>query len=182
MELRDRVKLLFREIGDEDLRADTVIDVVARHLGKLGGRPKKGVSKPVSEVSGESLNVRLRSGSDQKETEKSGELAVGSPVRLEFLTCGQSGRWALRQDHFDQYQAAFPGLNCELEFRKAQLWCVNNPPKRKTAKGMPRFLQSWLERAMGDRAALEPPPAVAATDNPVAAMMARAKAKWAGVK
>ena len=38
------------------------------------------------------------------------------------------------------------GVNVLAECQKARLWAKNNPSKRKTPKGMPRFLQGWMER------------------------------------
>jgi len=44
-------------------------------------------------------------------------------------------------------QESYPGINHDDEARKAMAWCVTNPSKRKTAGGMPKFLNGWFERA-----------------------------------
>ncbi len=46
-----------------------------------------------------------------------------------------------------EYRATFPGLDVEGECRKALQWTRDNPTRRKTARGMPKFLFGWLERA-----------------------------------
>ena len=55
--------------------------------------------------------------------------------------------WHLPQAKLDEYTKAFPNLDVEAEFRKASQWLIDNPSKRKTARGMTRFLGGWLGRA-----------------------------------
>lgn len=67
------------------------------------------------------------------------------PVVMTFPTSGKAKSWNLYPSHLAKFEAAFPGMDVNASFRRAQLWCENNPAKRKTAKGMGRFLQNWLE-------------------------------------
>ncbi len=55
--------------------------------------------------------------------------------------------WDLTQRKIDEYRKTYPDLDVEAELRKAWQWTQDNPTKRKTANGMPRFLGSWLNRA-----------------------------------
>ena len=55
--------------------------------------------------------------------------------------------WPLVQSKIDEYRESFPGINVEAECRKARQWCIDNPTKRKTFKGMPKFLSGWMGRA-----------------------------------
>ena len=57
------------------------------------------------------------------------------------------GEWTLPADRLDEYRSTFPGLDVDAELRKARLWLLDNPDRRKTARGMPRFLSGWLTRA-----------------------------------
>lgn len=63
---------------------------------------------------------------------------------------GQPKEWALYADKVADYQATYPGIDAEAEARKARQWCIDNQSKRKTASGMPRFLNSWMVRAQND--------------------------------
>lgn len=45
------------------------------------------------------------------------------------------------------WEESFPGLDVKQQLRSAQDWLRNTPAKRKTAKGLSRFLGSWLTRA-----------------------------------
>ena len=55
--------------------------------------------------------------------------------------------WYLPQEKLNEYTEAFPKLDVESELRKAAQWLIDNPGRRKTAKGMTRFLGGWLGRA-----------------------------------
>ena len=57
--------------------------------------------------------------------------------------------------HHAQLVAAFPGVDVTAEYTKAAAWLSANPAKRKTARGMAKFLFGWCERAQnaGDLAA-----------------------------
>lgn len=70
------------------------------------------------------------------------------------ITQAQAGTWA----------EAYPGVDVLAELRKARAWLVSNPRQGKTARGMARFCNAWLERAQNAcaqgqrRSATGPPP------------------------
>ena len=67
---------------------------------------------------------------------------------LTFQTIGTKGRrWDLSQQQVNLWVAAYPGLDVMAECRKALAWVQANLSRRKTAKGMPRYLVNWLNRA-----------------------------------
>ncbi len=45
------------------------------------------------------------------------------------------------------WNAAFPNLNLSQEFTRMHLWLHANPTRRKTAKGIRKFVVNWLLRA-----------------------------------
>ncbi len=66
---------------------------------------------------------------------------------LEFPTVGKGAKaWHLTQSLLDEFVEAYPGLPVMEECRRAKTWCVTNATKRKTPKGMPKFLNNWLTR------------------------------------
>lgn len=69
-----------------------------------------------------------------------------------FQTC-DGLEWFLSLAKLTEYRKTFPELDLGREFRKASQWLRDNPKKRKTAKGMPAFLGSWLSRAQNSGAA-----------------------------
>lgn len=45
------------------------------------------------------------------------------------------------------WKSAYPGLDIIKEVKKAHIWELTNPKRRKTSNGRSRFLNSWMERA-----------------------------------
>jgi len=60
------------------------------------------------------------------------------------FTLRSGENWYLPQEKFDQYKTTYPNFDIESEFRKAAQWLIDNPTKRKTARGMSKFLNGWL--------------------------------------
>ena len=57
------------------------------------------------------------------------------------------GETAVTDEQFPTWKQAYPGIDLVTELAKMRSWLIANPKKRKTAKGMNRFITSWLERA-----------------------------------
>src|SRR3990167_4085097 len=66
---------------------------------------------------------------------------------LTFPTVGDSKEWDLYNSKIQEYQESYPSLDISAQMKLALQWVKDNPAKRKTAKGMPKFLNSWLSRA-----------------------------------
>ncbi|NOX54233.1 MAG: hypothetical protein GXP27_07275 [Planctomycetes bacterium] len=77
---------------------------------------------------------------------------------LSFPVEGRSGpHWHLTRAKLREYQECYPSLDVLAEARKALQWIRDNPARRKTARGMPRFLTNWLNRALERPRGREPP-------------------------
>ena len=86
--------------------------------------------------------------------------APPTPALLTFPVIGAGPKeWHLTASYVAELSGDYPGLDVLGECRSARAWCVANPAKRKTAKGLPAFLVNWLNRAVnsgGQRLALVP--------------------------
>jgi hypothetical protein len=69
---------------------------------------------------------------------------IDQPPLLTFPCVGDAKQWHLTQHHVNEWSAAFPGIDVMKECLKALAWCNANPEKRKTARGMTKFLFRWL--------------------------------------
>ncbi len=69
-----------------------------------------------------------------------------------FPTNGSVKSWDLTLERIITMRDLYPGVDVDLETRKALQWTIDNPSRRKTVKGMPRFISSWLERAQNKSA------------------------------
>lgn len=68
------------------------------------------------------------------------------PSMLDFPTVGNSPTWSLTMPVVQSLRSAFPSMDILAECRKAKAWCEANPTKRKTSRGMQKFLFAWMER------------------------------------
>jgi len=54
--------------------------------------------------------------------------------------------FAVKAPDVQEWQQAYPGVDVIAELLRARIWCKDNPTKRKTAKGVRRFLSGWLSK------------------------------------
>lgn len=69
-----------------------------------------------------------------------------SDEALKFPCIGDPAEWILTHKQVADWQQTFVGVSVAAECRVALEWCNANSAKKKTARGMPRFLFAWLER------------------------------------
>lgn len=66
------------------------------------------------------------------------------PVISLLLNTGEE--YPLCQIKLDEFQELYASVDVLQEFKKIKAWCINNPKKRKTEKGVLRFVNSWLAK------------------------------------
>lgn len=81
-----------------------------------------------------------------------------------FPCSGPVKTWAPSVEQVAKWDGFFPGLDLLAEARKAAAWIEANPDRRKTARGMPRFLVAWFTRCVDQGGTRRP--AAAAQDGP----------------
>lgn len=108
-----------------------------------------GISHSFESVS-ESVNEPLGSAS----ADDSPGAAQLDPVNMEFPTkCGKGYRPA--QSLVEEIETAYPALDVSQELQRSRLWLIANPSKRKTVRGMSKFLTGWMSR-QGSQGAAKP--------------------------
>jgi hypothetical protein len=56
-------------------------------------------------------------------------------------------KYVIPTELIDQLIPSYPHVNIQTEIPKMRAWSVANKSKRKTRKGMPRFINNWLSNA-----------------------------------
>lgn len=95
---------------------------------------------------------------------------------LVFPCQGSIPTWQIPSEMYWTLRQCYPGIDIEAELRKAYAWIIANPQKRKTAKGMARFLTSWMNKCV-DHAHVRSPPGRCGA-NPVEEKNLAATAVW----
>ena len=115
-------------------------------------KARTGVRKTRTELSAKCVHIRTSKRTNKRTIEK--KPITNDPVVLEFPTVDGT-YWQLLESKLREYQQTFPDIDAAQECRKARQWCVDNPSRQKTARGILKFLSGWLNRAE-PRAGREP--------------------------
>lgn len=62
------------------------------------------------------------------------------------LVLNDKSLYSVCQKDIDEWTELYPAVNVIQELRKMKGWCDSNPSKRKTRRGIKRFINSWLSR------------------------------------
>ena len=68
----------------------------------------------------------------------------GSP--LEVLTLNTGKDYPIYQDQVKEWGRLYPAVNIGQELKNMRGWLLANPTKRKTSRGILRFINSWLAK------------------------------------
>ena len=63
------------------------------------------------------------------------------------LTLNDKTNYPVCQKDIDTWSCLYPAIDVMQELRKMKDWCDSNPAKRKTKRGVKRFISGWLMRA-----------------------------------
>lgn len=194
-----RIKGIYKELANFR-RHPFVVDFWRRYqqafcLGEMPDDPHDAITKPLPRPF-EAPSKALRSQEQEQEQEQAQEQEAGAapedrpaplpllplepagpvePPVLEFPCNGTPASWPLTNAFLAECQGAFPALDVIAEFRIAHAKIRTGAVSRKTARGMPRFLMSWLGRT-NDRG---PPQNRGHTPAPQLSRHAEAEAKIA---
>ena len=69
---------------------------------------------------------------------------------IEFPCVGAEKTWTVSPGKLAEWEAVYPDMNVLAALRRARQWCVDNPARRKTVSGMPRFIHAWLGTAQNN--------------------------------
>lgn len=136
-------KRVQKELNAYSLKADT-----ARANGKKGGRPKITQSVPgrnpvetQSKAKQETLNIKQEPlNKDIIVQDANAPKPVGT-----MLTNQQP--FPIYKTDVELWTDTYPAVNIIPELKKINAWLDANPTKRKTERGMKKFINNWLSRA-----------------------------------
>ena len=74
------------------------------------------------------------------------EPLASSAPEVPALILNDNTEWRPSRDDLDGWQRLYVGVDVIRELGRMREWCKSNPTKRKTRKGIRRFVQSWLDR------------------------------------
>ena len=84
-----------------------------------------------------------------KESKNNNNVSMYAPTSSEVvanLPQNDGNLFQITKEQHDRWQVLYPAVNVKSELSKIIGWLEANPAKRKTARGMLRFVNSWLSR------------------------------------
>ena len=121
--------------------------------GKAGGEAiGKAYGNAIGKPNGKDVAFQFQSPLQRKKEEEGCSEVDESTSKPAVLALGEDElvgtvrTWSLSPEKLSEWEAAYPALDVLAEIKRACQWLRDNPAKRKTAGGMPRFLGSWLAR------------------------------------
>ncbi|MBS6447540.1 MAG: hypothetical protein KH382_08105 [Clostridiales bacterium] len=66
---------------------------------------------------------------------------------IAFLPLVTGEEYGITAEDFDTWQSAYPAVDVLGDLKKMRAWLDANPTRRKTARGIKRFIVGWLERS-----------------------------------
>lgn len=84
--------------------------------------------------------------------------AIPQPPAAELLL-NDGTVYAVSAEEMREWAGTYPAVNVAQEFREMAAWLKNNPSRRKTRKGVKRFIMNWLgaEQDKGNRPQIASP-------------------------
>ncbi len=76
----------------------------------------------------------------------SGGQTSGPEADVEALILNDGSEWRPTKALFAEYVRLYPNVDVKQQFNVMRSWCLSNPKKRKTKRGITRFVNSWLTK------------------------------------
>lgn len=95
-----------------------------------------------------SIDIRDKDKEKDKEKDVVSDDLKNHPIPAPFITIitNQKEEYPITHDLVNQYKELYPNVDVEQELKKMKAWSISNPSKRKTKRGMLKFVNSWLSR------------------------------------
>jgi hypothetical protein len=101
------------------------------------------------------LNPPLSASADFCSESFDSEPPCSDPPVIELLTNKNGETAKISTQQFNRWVETYPAVDVWQTLLRIRSWLENNPAKRKTAKGVPRFIDSWLAKEQ-DRPRINP--------------------------
>lgn len=69
------------------------------------------------------------------------------------ITLKDGAKWRPTQEDYDDWVRMYPDIDVKHEFDAMRRYCLDKPQKRKTQRGIKRFVTNWLDRTSADQKA-----------------------------
>lgn len=131
--------------------------------GKKGGNAKASNAKAMPQQCSSNHNHNHKIEDIGANAPISPEPAKAAPAVVIGLPTVSDGDYPVSESDIAEWASAFPAVDVPQQLAVARQWLIANPTRRKTKRGMRKFIVSWLDRRQNSgpapqRSATGPPP------------------------
>lgn len=126
--------------GNTDIDIDTEKDIKIK---------KDSVRSPVRKGSGQEAGIPSPAVGHVRPSLKAGAGQQSNGVLeadVAAVILNDGTEWRPDQALFAEYVRLYPNVDVKQQFNEMRGWCLSNPAKRKTPRGIKRFVNGWLSR------------------------------------
>lgn len=126
--------------GNTDIDIDTEKDIKIK---------KDSVPSPVRKGSGQEAGIPSPAAGHVRPSLKAGAGQQSNGVLeadVAAVILNDGTEWRPDQALFAEYVRLYPNVDVKQQFNEMRGWCLSNPAKRKTPRGIKRFVNGWLSR------------------------------------
>lgn len=108
--------------------------------------------EPERNQNGSILEPENREDLEENREDKVSNTSSSCPEKLSGITLilNDGSEYAVAEDYIERMKPLFPNVDIRKELRKMSAWCINNPARRKTRRGVTRFVNSWLSSSQAE--------------------------------
>ncbi len=132
------------EIRDKSIENRDInnINTFARRSDRQTSKPEE---KTETSVAGH-VRPSLKADAGQQSNEVCRKSIPEQEADVEPLILNDGSEWKPTEALFAEYVRLYPKVDVKQQFNEMRGWCLSNPHKRKTRRGITRFVNGWLSR------------------------------------
>lgn len=119
------------------------------------GKPIPVINTYINTDINDTKNTSYSCSEPEKSVSKPKKTKPVEPIVYE-LELNDGSMYSIPQSDYDKYVDLYPAVDVMQQFRNMTGWIYSNPNKRKTRKGIKKFINGWLSREQ-DKGGLRPP-------------------------
>ena len=101
---------------------------------------------PVTQSNGRKRQAEAEADAEAEEPPPPTACAEASSAPPAVRLPGLQGEYAVSSTELGHLRGLYPGIDVLGQLRAMRGWLISNPTRRKTTRGMPRFVHAWLAR------------------------------------
>lgn len=147
-----------QQIVQQETNVTTVITIVNYNIYQPGDTPNSTASStPNSTADGQQKDTKEEGNTFNTVNNGNKKYLFPEPkpapapnedAYMIFDTTGNPKQWALTKSKLSEYEEVYDTIDVPKQCKIARQWLIDNPTRRKTARGMTKFMNGWFSRAV----------------------------------